>query len=326
MVVTEESLRSMPKIELHVHFEGSIRPETVLELSRKNNVPLPASDLAGLRDWYRFRDFPHFVDVYIAITKCIKTSDDLEFIAREFLQGQADQNIGYSEVTFTVATIEKYCGIPVDEQIEAVNRARVWGRENLGVEMQLILDIVRGDAPERAMQVLEWTAAWLGKGVCALGIAGFEDRGTTQYTEVFREAQRLGVPVTAHAGETQGAWSVSETLDVTGCKRIGHGIRSLEDPELMRRLIDEEIVLEVCPTSNLCVGGVPTLAAHPIQRLIDAGVRVTLNSDDPPMFNTTLTDEWIKCSQTFGWDADTVRLLDQTAREAAFVKTASVFK
>jgi len=176
MVVTEESLRSMPKIELHVHFEGSIRPETVLELSRKNNVPLPASDLAGLKDWYRFRDFPHFVEVYIAITKCIQTADDLEFIAREFLQGQVDQNIRYSEVTFTVATIEKYCGIPVDDQMEAVNRAREWGRNELGVEMQFILDIVRGDAPERAMQVLEWVAAWHGRGVCALGIAGFEDR------------------------------------------------------------------------------------------------------------------------------------------------------
>lgn len=322
MVVTEDSLRSMRKTELHVHFEGSIRPETVLELSRKNQVPLPASDLAGLRDWYRFRDFPHFVDVYIAITKCIKTSEDLEFIAREFLQGQADQNIGYSEVTFTVATIEKYCGIPVSEQIEAVNRARAWGRAELGVEMQLILDIVRGDAPERAMQVMEWVGEWLGKGVCALGIAGFEDRGTTQYAEVFRESRRQGIPVTAHAGETQGAWSVKETLDVTGCKRIGHGVRSIEDPELMRRLVEEEIVLEVCPTSNLCVGGVRTLAEHPIQRLIDAGVKVTLNSDDPPMFNTTLTDEWIKCTQTFGWDSATVERLSQTAVEAAFVRTS----
>jgi adenosine deaminase len=319
-VITEEALRQMPKFELHVHFEGSIRPETVLELSRKNNVPLPASDLPSLREWYRFRDFPHFVDVYVAITKCIKTDEDLEFIAREFLQGQAAQNITYSEVTFTVATIEKFCGIPVGEQIEAVNRAREWGRSSLGIEMQLILDIVRGDSPERAMQVVNWVAEWQGRGVCALGIAGFEDRGTIQYAECFAEARRLGLPVTAHAGETQGAWSVRETLDVTGARRIGHGVRSVEDPELMRRLVDEEIVLEVCPTSNLCVGGVTSLADHPIQRLIDAGVKVTLNSDDPPMFNTTLTDEWIKCTRTFGWDEKTVELLSNTAREAAFVR------
>lgn len=308
----------MPKVELHVHFEGSIRPETVLELSRKNNVPLPASDLAGLRDWYRFRDFAHFVQVYIAITKCIRTADDLEFIAREFLQGQADQNIRYSEVTFTVATIEKFCGIPVSEQIEAVNRARAWGSAELGIEMQLVLDIVRGDPPERAMEVVNWVAEWLGKGVCALGIAGFEDRGTTQYAECFAEAKRLGLPVTAHAGETQGAWSVRETLDVTGARRIGHGVRSIEDPELIRRLVDEGIVLEVCPTSNLCLGGVASLPDHPIQRLIDAGVKVTLNSDDPPMFNTTLTEEWIKCAAEFGWDQATVDRLNQTAAEAAF--------
>lgn len=314
----------MPKVELHVHFEGSIRPETVLELSRKNNVPLPASDLTGLRDWYRFRDFPHFVDVYIAITKCIQTAEDLEFIAREFLEGQAAQNIKYSEVTFTVATIEKYCGIPVPDQIEAVNRAIKWGRAELGTDMQLILDIVRGDSPERAMQVVGWVADWLGYGVCALGIAGFEDRGTTQYSECFAEARRLALPVTAHAGETQGPWSVIETLDVTGAKRIGHGVRSIEDPELVRRLIDEGIVLEVCPTSNLCVGGVATLADHPIQRLIDAGVQVTLNSDDPPMFNTTLTDEWIKCASTFSWDQATVGRLSEAARNAAFTAPVSV--
>jgi adenosine deaminase len=323
MPVDEVALRSMPKIELHVHFEGSIRPETVLELSRRNNVPLPAHDLDALRDWYRFRDFAHFVDVYIAITKCIKTADDLEFIAREFLQCQSDQNVKYSEVTFTVATIEKYCGIPVDEQIEAVNRARLWGEHELGVEMQLILDIVRGDSPERAMQVVNWVAEWLGRGVCALGIAGFEDRGTTQYADCFVEARRLGLPVTAHAGETQGAWSVRETLDVTQCGRIGHGVRSIEDPDLIRRLVDEQIVLEVCPTSNVCVGGVKSIEDHPIQRLIDAGVRVTLNSDDPPMFNTTLTDEWIKCTRAFGWEQATVDQLTETARAAAFVQTNS---
>jgi len=310
----------MPKKELHVHFEGSIRPETVLELSRKNNVPLPASDLGSLREWYRFRDFPHFVDVYVAITKCIRTADDLEFIAREFLQGQADQNITYSEVTFTVSTIERFCGIPVGEQIEAVNRAREWGSATLGTEMHLILDIVRGDSPERAMQVVNWVAEWSGRGVCALGIAGFEDRGTAQYVECFAEARRLGLRVTAHAGETQGAWSVRETLDVTGARRIGHGIRSIEDPELVRRLVEEEIVLEVCPTSNLCVGGVASLPDHPIQRLIDAGIKVTLNSDDPPMFNTTLSDEWIRCAQTFGWDEATVKLLSDNASEAAFVR------
>lgn len=324
MVADADWLKSLPKTELHVHFEGSIRPETLLALSQKNQIPLPADDLEGLRQWFQFRDFPHFVEVYVAITKCIRTPDDLELIAKDMLRSQSAQNIKYSEVTFTVATIERYCGISVQDQMEAVNRAVAWGRSELGVEMQFILDIVRGDTPERAMQVVNWAAEWLGKGVCALGIAGFEDRGTTQYTEVFQEAKLLGLPVAAHAGETQGAWSVRETLDVTGARRIGHGIRSLEDPELIRRLVDEEIVLEICPTSNVCLAGIPSLADHPIQRLRDAGVKVTVNSDDPPLFNTTLTNEWIGCSDAFGWSRSDVLEMMEVAEAASFRQPAAV--
>ena len=319
MPLAPEFLAKMPKVELHVHIEGSIRPETVLALARKNGVALPADSVEGLRHWYEFRDFPHFVEVYVAVTKCIKTADDLEFIGREFLQGQADQNVLYTEATYTACTIEKYCGISVRDQLEAMNRAISWGRSELGVDMQLVLDIVRGDTPERAMEVVHWVAEWLGNGVCALGIAGFEKLGTKPYAEAFAEARRLGLPVTAHAGETEGAWSVSETLDVTGAHRIGHGVRAIEDPEVLRRLIDEGIVLEVCPTSNVCLGGFPSLAEHPIQRLIDAGVKVTLNSDDPPMFSTSITEEWIRCAETFGWEEATVRRLSETAVEAAFL-------
>lgn len=319
MPPSPEFLARMPKVELHVHIEGSIRPETVLALARKNGVALPADSVEGLRHWYAFRDFPHFVDVYVAVTKCIKTADDLEFIGREFLQGQADQNVLYTEATYTACTIEKYCGIAVNDQLKAMNRAIAWGRSELGVDMQLVLDIVRGDTPERAMEVVHWVAEWLGNGVCALGIAGFESRGTKPYATAFAEATRLGLPVTAHAGETEGAWSVAETLDVTGAHRIGHGVRAIEDAGVLQRLIDERIVLEVCPTSNVCLGGFPSLTDHPIQRLIDAGVKVTLNSDDPPMFSTTITQEWIRCAETFGWDDATVRQLYDTAVEAAFL-------
>ncbi len=319
MALSPDFLATMPKVELHVHLEGSIRPETVLALAKRNNVALPADSIEGLRSWYEFRDFAHFVEVYVAITKYIQSADDLEFIAREFLQGQADQNILYTEATFTACTIEKYCGIPVNDQIEAINRAIAWAKETLNVDMQLILDIVRGDPPERAMQVVEWVAEWLGKGVCALGLAGFENRGTVMYKEQFAEAQRLGLPVAAHAGETQGAWSIEETLEITGAKRIGHGVRALESPRLIETLKADGITLEVCPTSNVCLGGFPSLAEHPIQQLLDEGIAVTLNSDDPPMFNTSLTQEWIRCSETFGWNHETANKLFENAVRAAFL-------
>lgn len=309
----------MPKVELHVHFEGSIRPETVLQLARKNGASLPADTVEGLRQWYEFRDFAHFVEVYVAVTKCIRDAEDLEFIARELLQGQADQNVLYTEATFSACTIEKYCRIPVKDQIEAINRGIAWGRTDLGVDMQLVLDIVRGDSLERAMEVVSWVSEWHGNGVCALGIAGFENRGTLPYRDAFSEAKRLGLPVTAHAGETQGAWSVSETLDVTGARRIGHGVRAIEDPSVVRRLVEEEIVLEVCPSSNVCLGVFPSLEEHPIQRLMDSGVKVTLNSDDPPMFGSSINEEWQRCTEVFGWGMDTAADLYETAVTAAFL-------
>jgi adenosine deaminase len=319
MPVSAEWIRQLPKVELHVHVEGSIRPETVLRLAEKHGISLPATDLEGLKHWYEFRDFAHFVEVYIKVTECVRTVEDLEFVLREFIRGQAEQNIVYTEATYTASTVETRCGIPFAEQLGALQRARAWGKTELGVDVQFVLDIVRGDRPERAMQVMHWVADSLGQGVCALGIAGFESRGTVIYREVFAEAQRLGIPVTAHAGETEGAWSVAETLDITGAHRIGHGIRSIEDPDLITRLRDERVVLEVCPTSNVCLGVVPLLSQHPLPKLMEAGVAVTVNSDDPPMFGTTLTDEWIRCAEAFEWDESTILRLNETAIEAAFL-------
>lgn len=317
-VSLSQQIRAMRKTELHVHLEGSIRPETVLRLAEKNQVMLPAHSLDEIREWYRFRDFPHFVEVYVGVTKCIKEAADLEFIAREFFEGQANQNIGYSEATFTASTVEKFCGIPFDEQLDALNRARSWASEELGVEGSFILDIVRGQSPEDAMKTVGWVASALGNGVCALGIAGYEKLGTRQYAEVFQEVRRRRLPVTAHAGETEGAWSIWETLEVTGCKRIGHGVRAFDDPSLIEHLVAENIMLEVCPTSNVRLGVFKSLADHPVQKLRDAGVKVTINSDDPPMFGTTLTDEFASCAKTFGWSQADLKELNTQAEAARF--------
>lgn len=319
MPVTAEWIRQQPKVELHVHVEGSIRPETVLQLAKKNGIALPATDVDGLRHWYEFRDFAHFVEVYIKVTECIQSVEDLELVFRDFIAGQAAQNIVYTEATYTAATVEKRCGISFPDQLAAWQRARAWVNAEHNVDVQLVLDIVRGDTPERAGQVVSWVAESIGQGVCALGIAGFESRGTVMYKEVFEEAKKLGLPVTAHAGETEGAWSVTETLDITGAKRIGHGVRSVEDPALMQRLKDDGIVLEVCPTSNICLGVFHDMASHTLPKLREAGIAVTINSDDPPMFGTTLCDEWLRCSEAYGWDEATLLAMNEVAIEAAFL-------
>lgn len=331
MPATPGFISSMPKVELHVHLEGSIQPETLLRLADRHGIALPATDLEGLRDWYRFRDFPHFVEVYVAITKCVKTPDDLAEVVGEFVANQAAQNIVYTEATYTASTVETHCGIPFSDQWSAIEEARRTACERHGVGLNFILDIVRGDDPARAMQVLDWVTEKLGNGVCALGLAGFEDRGTSQYAEVFTEAMRRGVPVSAHAGETQGAWSIQEALDVTGANRIGHGVRCLEDPQLVDRLLEEGTVLEVCPTSNVALGvlrktpgspvGAPiqSIGDHPVNELIGRGLRVTVNSDDPPLFSTTLTEEFTRCCDAFSWEEGTLAELTRAAAQAAFL-------
>lgn len=313
-------VREMPKVELHVHLEGSIRPATLLKLASRHGMALPADTVEGLQEWYQFRDFKHFVEVYVAISKTIKTPEDIELIAREFLEGQAEQNILHSDVTFTSMTIERFAGIPWDEQLDALNRARDYGERELNTTMSMILDIVRGCTPEAALRVAEQAVAAHGNGVGALGLAGEEGRCPVEtYHEAFALAKAGGLPIIPHAGETQPASSVMESLRATDATRIGHGVRSIEDKEVFQTLIDRGVTLEVCPTSNICLGVYPALSEHVLPRLLDAGIAITINSDDPPMFNTTLTNEYIKSAETFGLSTEDLRALALNAARVTLV-------
>src|SRR5687767_5418323 len=167
-------LAAMPKVELHVHLEGSIRPETVLTLAQRHGIALPANDLPGLRAWYAFTDFPHFIEIYMAISACLRTPDDIELITREFLAGQAAQNIRYSEVTYTPFTHYARKNIAFHDQLAAINRARAWAAAELGVTMRLILDISRERPAESGLQVADWAIGAMGDGVVALGLGGPE--------------------------------------------------------------------------------------------------------------------------------------------------------
>jgi len=310
----------MPKVELHVHLEGSIRPETVLQLAERHGIQLPANDLDGLKEWYRFKDFPHFVEIYVAVSKCIKTPDDIELIAREFLKGQAEQNVLHSEATYSATTIEKHNKIPWPDQLAALQRALEYGKNELGVTAAFILDIVRGDPAERGMELAEWVVGAHGKGVCALGIAGIEGIcEASRYKPAFDYALANGVPVIPHAGETKGAESIVEILGVTTPTRIGHGVRCMENPALVKELRDRQIPLEVNPTSNVCLNVFPSLEAHPLPNMMDEGLYVTINSDDPPMFSTTITDEFYRCANTFDFNEDILWSLCLNAANASLL-------
>ncbi len=313
----------MPKVELHVHLEGSIRPETLLLLARRNNKTLPYDTVDGLREWYRFVDFPHFVDIYVAISDCLKTADDIELITREFLQGQAAQNIVHSEVTYTALTVHKLTGLSFDDQLAAINRARRWAEAELGVTMALIVDIAREVVPEQGEITADWVIAGREQGVDALGLGGYEvGHPPTKHAHAFNRARAAGLASIPHAGETEGPASIWAAVRRLGARRIGHGVRCLEDPALVEELRARQIPLEVCPSSNVCLGVASSLAAHPLPKLIEAGLYVTLNSDDPPLFDTTLNDEYVRCADAFGFDLATMQQLSLNALRASLLPPA----
>ncbi len=293
----------MPKAELHIHLKGATRPETLLKLAQRNHIDLPAHDLAGLRDWFRFRDAMHFFDVYDLITECFCTPDDIELAMREFIEGQAAQNIRYTEITYTPRR-----SLPFDEQLDALNRARTWGESTHNTRVNIVIDIPRELPLETGVMLAEWAISGIGRGVVGFGLGGGPEtvETTRKFARAFAIAKDAGLPRVPHAGEAAGPESMWAAIHTCEPVRIGHGVQCLADSDLVTELKRRDITLEVCPTSNVCLRVVNTLAGHPLPRLLDAGLSVTLGSDDPPMFNTTLTDEYIRCANTFGFDRQTI--------------------
>lgn len=291
-----EFVRQMPKAELHVHLEGTVRPETLLELAQTHGVDLPARDAEALRRWYTFRDFDHFLDVYIKICSCLRTAEDFERVTFEYGRSMAAQNIRYAEVTFSPSThVLAPDGIGWNALLDAVNAGRARAQDAFGVEMRWIPDIVRCH-PETSMTVAGWLTSdkAASGGVVALGLGGPEVGYPPElFAEAFAYARRYGLHSNPHAGETVGPESVWGALRALGAERIGHGVRAIEDAALVDHLVAQATPLEVNLTSNLCLGVYPSYAAHPLKALYEAGVPVTLNSDDPALFNTTLIDEYL---------------------------------
>lgn len=319
----ETLIRAMPKVELHVHLEGSIRPATLLELARRNQVALPATTLDELRAFYRFTDFAHFIRVYGTIIQCLQTPADFALIAEEFGATMAEQQICYAEVTWSPITHVARTGYSFAELLAGVNRGRAAALDRYGVEMRWITDIVRNlhGRVEDGSQTAEMAIFGREHGVVALGLGGMETGFPPElFAAPFAHALAHGVHSIPHAGEAAGPESVWGALRTLSAERIGHGIRAIEDPALVEYLRERQIPLEVCPTSNVCTGVVSSIATHPIRRLYDAGVYITVNSDDPPMFNTTLTDEYLVLARELAFDADDIERLVLNAARATLLE------
>ncbi|WP_404382236.1 adenosine deaminase [Knoellia locipacati] len=286
----EGFIAGLPKAELHVHHVGSARPETVARLAERHPDSGVPQGIEALRDFYVFSDFAHFIDVYLAVVSLLRTPEDIHLLTYEVAEGLAAQQVRYAELTMTPFTSVRM-GIPIEAYTEAIEDARRAAERDLGVVLRWIYDIPGEAGLASADATLGYAIDHGPESLIGFGLGGPEVP-RPQFKPHFDRARAAGLRSLPHAGESTDAQSVWDALDALGAERIGHGIRSIDDPRLIERLVAEGIPLEVCPTSNLATRCVESLEDHPLRALRDAGVVVTVNSDDPPMFGTTLNREY----------------------------------
>lgn len=313
----EDLARAMPKVELHVHLEGSADPETVFAIAERNGLAPPAATVEDWRSRYAFTDFGGFLDAYLATAAVLRTADDYAHLCTELVARQAEQGVAYTEAFLSGSIFPE--SVPDGELLDALSAAAAAGERETGSRIRFIPDVAR-HLPHTQRRVLDFAIEGHERGiVVGIGLGGPEvGYPTDPFEESYRAAGRAGLRLVAHAGETDGASSVRGVIEGLRVERIGHGVRILEDAALVERAREAGIVLEVSPTSNYRLGVVPAGEPHPIRRLVDAGLRCTVNSDDPALFGTSLTEEFLLLhEQGFSWPE--LWQLNRNALDAAFL-------
>lgn len=310
-------IHEMPKAEIHIHLEGAIDPETVLILAERHGSMhlLPGNDVATLRNWFTFTDFPHFIEVFLTLLRLIRTADDFALIAYENGVDMAEQNIRYRELTITpnMHTHQDDKKITIEDVLNGLEEGRQRAFREFGVEMRWIFDCSRTlSFPDRAtgafdpmpaQRTLEFARAGMDRGVIGLGLGGYEVGAPPEpFEDIFAAAKASGLLSLPHAGETVGPTSVWGAINALRADRIGHGVRAIEDPELLLELKRRQIPLEINPTSNRCLHVYNSIGQHPLPHLDRMGIPITVNSDDPTLFNTTLAGEYELLAREFGYD------------------------
>src|ERR1700760_2392587 len=315
-------IRSLPKAELHLHLEGTVSPETLVELSQRHEGE--TLTLARARSLYRYTDFSGFLMAFKAVSEHLRTAADYELITYRMLQHLAAQGVVHAEVTVSVGVVYYWRRVEFEPLFAGMEAARVRAERQFGITLYWIFDAVRHFGPEEAARVFR-KAAELRKespSIIGIGIGGDERRtGAEPFRDLYQEAREAGLRLTAHAGETVGPESIWAALNI-GAERIGHGLSAHQDPDLMEVLAERQVPIEVCVTSNLRTGCCPTLEDHPVRRYFDAGLMVTLNSDDPAMFLSALQDEYRLVHETFGFTEEHLRELAANSIEASFLPAA----
>lgn len=326
-------IQSLPKAELHLHLEGSVDAATLSELSRRHNKPIPPENNnygespdsgrvlteAAVRELYRYRDFTGFMMAFKAVTERLRTPEDYELITYRLMQRLAAENVLHAEVYVSVGVV-LWRGFDFDSIFEGLERGRKRGERDFGTSLLWIFDAVRHFGPEAAEKVVDKAIQFRSRNVVGIGIGGDERRGPAEwFREAYARAKKHDLRLTAHAGETSGPESIAASLDVLGAERIGHGLSAVQSPELMRRLAQQQIPMEICLSSNVRTGCCASIEQHPLKKYVDAGMLVTLNTDDPTMFGTSLAREYQLAQDSFGFSDEQLREFAKNSFRVSFL-------
>ncbi|MBO6601838.1 MAG: adenosine deaminase [Roseicyclus sp.] len=316
------SLATLPKIELHLHLEGAAPPAFIRGLAAEKDIDL--RDIFTEDGGYAYRDFTHFLSVYEAATSVLTGPDDFARLTTAVLEESAAHGVIYTEAFLS----PDFCGGgdlgAWREYLAAIREAAARAEASDGIVMRGIVTPIRHFGPERAKPIALCAAETAGEFITGFGIGGDEMVGKLKdFAWSFDMAREAGLRITAHAGEWGGAGSVWDAINDLGVERVGHGVQAIEDPALVEHLAETGVVLECCPGSNVVLGVFPTWESHPIEKLRDRGVRVTVSTDDPPFFRTTMSREYERLADTFGWDEEIFAQVTRTALEAAFCDEAT---
>jgi aminodeoxyfutalosine deaminase len=337
-IAPSEFVRSLPKAELHLHLEGTVDPATLAELSRRHPTPLATENnrYTNIADsgrvfteeeahaLYRYKNFTGFLLAFKAVTERLRTAEDYELVSYRMMQKLHAQNVLHAEVYVSVGVIH-WRGGEFAPMFEGLERGRQRGERDFGMSLYWIFDAVRHFGLEGAQRVLDETVALrkTSDAIVGIGLGGDERRAAPElFRDVYARAASHGLRLTVHAGETVGPESIWAALRALTADRIGHGLRAADDPDLVRYLADHKVPVEACITSNVLTGCCASVEQHPVRKLFDAGVLVTLNTDDPDMFRTSLVGEYQLAQDVFGFSEAELRTIAENSFHASFLPEA----
>ncbi|WNL37504.1 adenosine deaminase [Halomonas sp. PAMB 3232] len=313
-----EYLRQLPKTELHLHIEGSLEPELMFRLAKRNGIALDYASVEDVKAAYRFDNLQGFLNLYYQGMNVLRTREDFYDLAIDYFKRASDEGVVHIDMHFDPQA-HLVRGVALDEVMEGLFRAKEEAEASLDLSIGMIMAFLRDRSQEEALEVFEQAAPYWTR-LDAIGLDSAErDNPPVKFKALFERAAKEGLALVAHAGEEGPADYIRQALDELKITRVDHGVRCLDDSELVERLRSEQVVLTVCPLSNVCLKVIDELGEHPLPALIEEGLKVTISSDDPAYFGGGLLANHIACRDAFGWDESVFKALNRNALEEAFI-------